>query len=83
MIDEIVAGEGHETNGNPVQMNLVIAGTGAVAADAVGAAVMDIPLESVKHLRLIDSPKWAPKLIKFFYFLTLDLMFLHSLLSLL
>lgn len=52
VIDGIIAGEGHETSGNPVEMNLVIAGTDPVAVDAVGAAVMSIPPESVKHLRL-------------------------------
>lgn len=55
VIDGIIAGEGHETSGNPVEMNLVIAGTDPVAVDAVGAAVMGIPPESVRHLRLADE----------------------------
>lgn len=55
VIDGIIAGEGHETSGNPVEMNLVIAGTDPVAVDAVGAAVMGIPPESVKHLRLAED----------------------------
>jgi len=55
LIDGIIAGEGHETSGNPVKMNLVIAGTDPVAVDAVGAAVMDIPPEKVKHLRLAEE----------------------------
>jgi len=55
VIDGIVAGEGHETSGNPIEMNLVIAGTDPVAVDAVGAAVMGIPPESVKHLRLAEE----------------------------
>lgn len=55
VIDGIIAGEGHETSGNPVKMNLVIAGTDPVAVDAVGAAVMGIPPESVKHLRLAEE----------------------------
>ena len=55
VIDGIIAGEGHETSGNPVEMNLVIAGTDPVAVDAVGAAVMGIPPESVKHLRLAEE----------------------------
>ena len=55
VIDGIIAGEGHETSGNPVEMNLVIAGTDPVAVDAVGAAVMDIPPDSVKHLRLAEE----------------------------
>ena len=55
LIDGIIAGEGHETSGNPVEMNLVIAGTDPVAVDAVGAAVMGISPDSVKHLRLAEE----------------------------
>ena len=55
VIDGIIAGEGHETSGNPVEMNLVIAGIDPVAVDAVGAAVMGIPPERVKHLRLAEE----------------------------
>jgi len=55
VIDGVIAGEGHETSGNPVEMNLVIAGTDPVAVDAVGAAVMGIPPEKVKQLRLAEE----------------------------
>jgi uncharacterized protein (DUF362 family) len=55
VIDGIIAGEGHETSGNPIQMNLVIAGTDPVAVDTVGAAVMGISSENVKHLRLAEQ----------------------------
>ncbi|MEM2522778.1 MAG: DUF362 domain-containing protein [Candidatus Bathyarchaeia archaeon] len=55
VIDGIIAGEGHETNGSPVEMNLVIAGTDPVAVDAVGAAVMDVPPTEVKHLVLAEK----------------------------
>ena len=55
VVDGIIAGEGHETSGNPVEMNLVIAGTDPVAVDAVGAAVMSIPPTDVKHLLLADK----------------------------
>jgi len=55
VVDGIIAGEGHETSGNPVKMNLVIAGTDPVAVDAVGAAVMGVPPESVKHLCLAEE----------------------------
>ncbi len=51
VIDGIIAGEGHETWGTPVEMNLVIAGTDPVATDAVGSAVMGVPPEKVRHLR--------------------------------
>lgn len=54
VIDGIIAGEGHETSGNPVEMNLVIAGADPVAVDAVGAAVMGISPTDVKHLVLAE-----------------------------
>ena len=57
VIDGIIAGEGHETSGNPMEMNLVIAGTDPVAVDTVGSAVMSIPPESVKHLRLAEEKR--------------------------
>jgi uncharacterized protein (DUF362 family) len=55
IVDGIIAGEGHETSGNPVEMNLIIAGIDPVAVDAVGTAVMGIYPESVKHLRLAEE----------------------------
>ncbi len=55
VIDGIIAGEGHETSGNPIKMNIVIAGTDPVAVDAVGSAVMGIATEKVKHLRLAEE----------------------------
>jgi uncharacterized protein (DUF362 family) len=55
VVDGIIAGEGHETSGNPVEMNLVIAGTDSVAVDAVGAAVMGIQPTDVKHLLLAEK----------------------------
>jgi len=55
VIDGIIAGEGHETSGNPVKMDLVIAGTNPVAVDAVGSAVMGIPPTDVKHLILAEK----------------------------
>jgi len=51
VIDGIIAGEGHESSEDPVEMNLVVAGTDPVAVDAVGAAIMGVPPEDVKHLR--------------------------------
>lgn len=51
VIDGIIAGEGHETSGSPVEMNIVITGTDPVATDAVGSAVMGIPPETIRHLR--------------------------------
>jgi len=55
VVDGIIAGEGHETSGNPIEMNLVIAGTDPVAVDAVGAEVMGIPPTDVKHLLLAEE----------------------------
>lgn len=55
VIDGIIAGEGHETSGNPVEMNLVIAGTDPVAVDAVGAAVMGVSPADVEHLVLAEK----------------------------
>jgi len=55
VVDGIIAGEGHETSGNPVEMNLVITGIDPVAVDAVGAAVMGIPPTDVKHLLLAEK----------------------------
>jgi uncharacterized protein (DUF362 family) len=55
VIDGITAGEGHETSGNPVQMDLVIAGVDPVAVDAVGAAVMGIRPSDVEHLVLAEK----------------------------
>jgi uncharacterized protein (DUF362 family) len=53
VVDGIIAGEGHETSGNPAEMNLVIAGTDPVAVDAVGAAV--ISPTDVKHIVLAEK----------------------------
>lgn len=51
VIDGVIAGEGHETRGRPLALNLVIAGVDPVATDTVGAAVMGIPPAAVQHLR--------------------------------
>jgi len=50
VVDGIIAGEVHETRGNPVEMNIVIAGRDPVAVDAVGSSMMGVPPETVKHL---------------------------------
>ena len=55
VVDGIIAGEGHETSGDPIEMNLVIAGTDPVAVDATGAVVMDIAPADVKHLRFAEK----------------------------
>jgi uncharacterized protein (DUF362 family) len=55
VIDGIIAGEGHETSGNPVKMGLVIAGIDPVSVDSVGAAVMGVSPETVNHLRYAEN----------------------------
>ncbi len=55
VIDGIIAGEGHESSGNPVEMDLVMAGRDPVAVDAVGAAIMGVPPKDVKHLRFAEE----------------------------
>jgi uncharacterized protein (DUF362 family) len=55
VVDGIIAGEGQEIRANPVEMNLVIAGTDPVAVDAVGAAVMDVRPTDVEHLVLAEK----------------------------
>ena len=65
VVDGIVGGEGHETAGRPVEMNLVIAGLDPVAVDTVGAAVMGfdpmkaehIPLAAEKGLGICDMDR--------------------------
>jgi len=55
VVDGVIAGEGHETSSNPVEMGIVIAGTDPVAVDAVGGAVMGISPAEVKHLLLAEK----------------------------
>ncbi|MEM3072846.1 MAG: DUF362 domain-containing protein, partial [Candidatus Bathyarchaeia archaeon] len=55
VIDGVIAGEGHEDSGTSVEMDLVIAGTDPVAVDAVGAAVMGVDPQEVKHLRYAEK----------------------------
>jgi len=55
VIDGIIAGEGGETDGSPVKMDLVIAGTDPVAVDAVGAMVMSVSPTEVRHLVLAEK----------------------------
>jgi len=51
-IDGVVAMEGHgPTQGKPVNMNVIVAGTDMLAADAVAAQIMGFDSEEVEHLR--------------------------------
>jgi uncharacterized protein (DUF362 family) len=52
VIDGFVAMEGRgPSNGNPVQMNLIIAGKDVVATDATGSRVMGFDPHKIKHIR--------------------------------
>jgi len=50
LVDGIIAGEVHETRGKPVNMNLVLAGIDPVAVDTVGATLMGVSPDTVRHL---------------------------------
>jgi uncharacterized protein (DUF362 family) len=52
VVDGLIGGEGHERAGKPVPMNLVIAGLDPVAVDTVGAAVMGVNVDNVRHIKL-------------------------------
>jgi len=55
VIDGIVGSEMDEVQGEPVPMNLIIAGTDMVATDAVGCAVMGVDPRMVRHLKLAEE----------------------------
>jgi len=55
VVDGIIGGEGHETAERPVPMNLVIAGLDPVAVDTVGAIVMGVDVNNVKHIKLASK----------------------------
>jgi len=55
LIDGIVGAELDETKGNPVPMNLLIAGSDMVAVDAVATAVMGVNPKKVRYLQLAEE----------------------------
>lgn len=55
MIEGIVGSELDEVDGNPVRMDVIIAGTDIVATDAVGAMVMGIDPKKVTHIQLASK----------------------------
>ena len=55
VISGIVAHEGHQVFGNPVEMNVIVASRDMVAADAVGATLMGIEPERVKAIWLAQK----------------------------
>ncbi len=55
VVDGLIGAEKNETSGNPVKMDLVIAGTDVVAVDAVCASIMGIDPKDVQHLQLATT----------------------------
>ncbi|MFH0847956.1 MAG: DUF362 domain-containing protein [archaeon] len=51
VIDGIIGAEGNEEHGDPVSMELIIAGTDYVAVDTVGSAVMGYSPQECKYLQ--------------------------------
>ena len=55
VIDGLVGTEVDETSGNPVEMNLVIAGSDMVAVDAVATSVIGIDPSEIRYLQLAEE----------------------------
>jgi len=55
IIDGIIGSNGSELGGNPVQMDLIIAGEDPIAVDRVGSAVIGKGLDKVKYLRFAEK----------------------------
>jgi len=51
VIDGFIGSEGREDGGNPVEMDLVIAGTDFVAVDTVGSAIIGYSVNECKYLK--------------------------------
>jgi len=52
VIDGLIGSERHETAGNPVKTDVIIAGTDPVATDVIGTMVMGLDPAEIEHLRL-------------------------------
>lgn len=55
LVDGLVGSETDEINGKPVKMDVVVAGRDMVATDAVSAAIMGIPPEKVRYLKIAEK----------------------------
>lgn len=51
LIDGIIGSNGSELGGNPVKMDLIIAGEDPVAVDLVGSLIMGFRMDQVKYLK--------------------------------
>jgi len=55
LVDGLVGSETDEVNGNPVKMNVIVAGKDMVATDTISTAIMGINPEKVKYLKLAEE----------------------------
>lgn len=55
LVDGLVGSETDEVNGNPVKMNVIVAGKDMVATDIISTAIMGINPEKVKYLKLAEE----------------------------
>ena len=55
LVDALCGDITFEEGGNPLKMNLLIAGNDPVKIDAYGASLMGIPLSQIEHLRLAEE----------------------------
>jgi uncharacterized protein (DUF362 family) len=55
LVDGLVGAEVNETSGNPVKMDLIVAGRDMVAVDTVATSVMGIDPSKVQYLRLAQG----------------------------
>jgi uncharacterized protein (DUF362 family) len=55
LVDGFVGSEVDEVDGKPVKMDVVVAGRDMVATDTVSAAIMGIPPEKVRYLKIAEE----------------------------
>ena len=55
IIDGVIGSDGWELGGNPIQMDLIIAGEDPVAVDRVGSAIIGYGVDKVKYLKYSEK----------------------------
>jgi hypothetical protein len=55
LVDALCGDLSFEEGGNPLEMNVLVAGSDPVKIDAYGASLMRIPLSDIEHLRLAEE----------------------------
>jgi len=55
LVDALCGDINFEEGGNPIEMNLLLAGSDPVKIDAYGASLMSIPLSEIEHLRFAEE----------------------------